>query len=316
MTIFIKDTDFLPNVKDISNDAYKLLYGVVKLRVERKIYDAITLLCRQYPDEPLRKAKIKSWKSAINGVVSRLEQGRDEGKDQVYVPYYEQLYSVSNLIDLYHFAEDVLTEMEKLHTIPPYRKGMSKEQVQLFFPFGDFDKVMREFGLKCDKSGSYEVCVVEAIEKELEKRGLTASSTLTPAKSYEDIFFGSDNMPIITTYPRDDGDDNDNEDDKLVKTGFLFNALEDFYKKVINNRGRYKDSENGAEMKKLVSITTYRILSGLFDPDNPIAGGDKRTSDNVYYQYANRFRNGATISADSRKRIEDRTKAFISQKKG
>ena len=59
---YIKDTDFLPNVKDVSNDVYKLLYGVVKIRVETKIYDMITVMCRRYPDTPLRKAKINAWK--------------------------------------------------------------------------------------------------------------------------------------------------------------------------------------------------------------------------------------------------------------
>ena len=50
---YIKDTDFLPRVKDVSNDVYKLLYGVAKLRVETKIYDTITVMCRRYPDTPL-----------------------------------------------------------------------------------------------------------------------------------------------------------------------------------------------------------------------------------------------------------------------
>ena len=316
MARFIKDTDFLPNAKDVSKDVFELLYGVVKLRVETRIYDAITLLCRRYPDAPLRNAKISAWKSAIKKVIEKLECLRGEEQEQVYIPYFELLCSIDRLINLYSFAEGVLIEMNSLSVIPPYRKGMSNEKVQLFFPFGNLVDVMRKFGKKCAETGLYDDCVEIAIEKELEDRGLIESSTLESDKTYDDIFFGGVNLPKHTVSIEEESVESDSEDDKIVRAGFLYYALEDFYKKIINNRGLYKSSESTAAMKTAVCLATYRIASGLFEPDKPIKGGNETTSKRVFYTYANGFRNGKPLSEDSKKRIETLLDDFISKKKG
>lgn len=316
MVNYIKDTDFLPEVKDVSNDVYKLIYGVPKLYVETQIYDAITRLCRAYNDTPLRKAKINAWKSAINGVIERLKRKQEDTNNApVYIPYFERLCSADSLINLYSFAESVLVEMEKLPCIPDYRRYMDRDKVQLFFPFGSFVEVMREFGAKCAKSGLYGKEVEIAIEKELEKRGLIESSTLQAPKSFEEIFYGKENQLRISVQ-EDEGEkeDKDFNLDKTKKAGFLYKSLYHYFERVFYDK-KYrilKDSEVEKELQSLAVGAAMRIACGLFDSETPIAGVDRANI--VYYVSADRFRKGK-CGKDTQETVEMLYKRFISDAK-
>lgn len=299
---YIKDTDFLPNVMDISNDVYKLLYGVPKLFVETKIYDAITLLCRKYSDAPLRNAKINAWISAVKNVIDTLTSLQRAERKQVLIPYFERRCSVDSLINLYRFAEEVLNEMCKLPTIPPYRKGMDREKVQVFFPFGDFIDVMRDFGKKCAKSGEYGNGVEVAIEKELEERGIIESSTPSPAKSYNEIFFKSKKTPRFTLPKDDEIQEEEVKIDLTAKTGFIYYALEYYFDLVLKKVGGKKD---------VLATATYRIANGALAPNDERR---KKASDNTFYRYADDFRKGEA-SKSANKKARDLYEKFIAPNK-
>lgn len=298
---YIKDTDFLPRVKDVSNDVYKLLYGVVKLRVETKIYDTITIMCRRYPDTPLRRAKINAWKSATLDTISRLEAHKGE-KEQVYIPYFELLCSVESLLSLYRFTLGVLNEMLVLDRTPDYRRGTSKEAIQLFYPIPPFVNILRDFGRKCVKDKQIKGDVEAAIEKELEERGLIESSTMQAADTFDKIFYGGENKPKFSIPDDDDAPSREEVVDKVVKTGFLYYALKHYFE-IVDKKQFNQDYVFG----RLLTAATYRIANGIMEPNSEI----KETKSNVYYQYANkRFQKGGA-SKETITRVQELTKRFI-----
>lgn len=316
MVNYIKDTDFLPEVKDVSNDVYKLIYGVPKLFVETQIYDAITRLCRAYNDTPLRKAKINAWKSAINGVIERLERKQEDTKNApVYIPYFERLCSADSLINLYNFAAGVLVEMEKLPRIPNYRQHMDRDKVQCFFPFGSFVEVMREFGAKCAKSCLYGNEVEIAIEKELENRGLIESSTLQATKTFEEIFYGKENQLKISVQ-EDEGEkeDRDLNLNKITNAGFLYKSLYHYFEEVFYDKKIriLKENEVEKELQSRAVGAAMRIACGLFDSEKPIAGVDRAKI--IYYVYADKFKKGK-CGKETQEQVETLYKRFISDTK-
>lgn len=285
---YIKDTDFLPNVKDVSNDVYKLLYGVVKIRVETKIYDMITIMCRRYPDTPLRRAKISAWKSAIIDTIKRLE-GYAKEDSQVYIPYFELVCSADSLLNLFRFTLDVLNEMEGLDRIPDYRKGTSKEAIQLFFPIPSFSDILREYGRKCLNNKSVQGDVAAAIEKELERRGLIESSTLQTTDTFDKIFYGGGKTPKITLPEADDTPDVEEVADKTVKTGFLYYALKHYFE-LVDKKTYTREHVFG----RMLISATYRIANGMLDPNSE----RKAPNGNTYYTYANnKFHKGQASKA-------------------
>lgn len=298
---YIKDTDFLPNVKDVSNDVYKLLYGVVKIRVETKIYDMITVMCRRYPDTPLRKAKINAWKSATSDCIRRLETYVREDR-QVYIPYFELLCSVDSLLSLFHFTLGVLNEMLSLDRIPDYRKGTSKEAIQLFYPIPPFVDILRDYGRKCLKDKAINGDVEAAIEMELEKRGLIESSTIQANDTFDKIFYEGASMPKITLPEADDTPDSEDAVDKVVKTGFLYYALKHYFEIVDKKQFKQEDV-----FGRILTQATYRIANGVLEPNSEM----KETKSNVYYQYANKRFQKEKASTEAKKRAQELYTKFI-----
>ena len=298
---YIKDTDFLPNVKDVSNDVYRLLYGVVRIRVETKIYDMITVMCRKYPDTPLRKSKINAWKSAVSNTISRLESHAKED-NLVYIPYFELLCSADSLLNLFRFTLCILNEMYTLERIPEYRRGTSKEAIQLFYPIPSFVDILREFGHKCLKDKGIKGDVEAAIEKELEKRGLIESSTMQTTDTFDTIFYEGENKPKISIPEEDEAPYIEDVVDKVVKTGFLYYALKHYFE-IVDKKQYNQDYVFG----RLLTVATYRIAHGIMEPNSEM----KETKSNVYYQYASkRFQKGAA-STEAKERAQELYKKFI-----
>ena len=285
---YIKDTDFLPNVKDVSNDVYKLLYGVVNVRVETKIYDMITVMCRRYPDTPLRKAKINAWKSATIDTIEKLEAHAKEDS-LIYIPYFKLVCSADSILNLFRFTINVLDEMSSLGRIPEYRKGTSKESIQLFFPLPPFKDLLREYGRKCVEDKSVKGDVVAAIEKELEKRGVIESSTLQAAETFDEIFYDRGKKPNISLPEPDDTSNKEEVVDMTIKTGFLYYALKHYFE-IVDKKSYRREYVFGT----LLTSATYRIANGMLEPNSE----RKPTNDNTFYSYAhNKFQRGEASKA-------------------
>ena len=306
---YITDTDFLPDVRDVSYDVYQLLYGVIVNRTETKIYDTLVIMCRKYPDITLRKAKIKSWKSAIDATAEEL--GRYKASEyQVYIPYAELHCSTESLLNLYRFENNVLDELYAMSEIPPYRKGISKETVQGFYPIPNLVELMRGFGNKCLNDNASGTEISAAIECELARRGLVNDSTILASKTYSDIFFSEENIPKINlSLDEDVATSKEDNDDLLVKTGFLYYALKRYFLDIYKSRSEKEQVVNTALNK-----ATYRIASALYKPSEPVNARGYQAANNTFYQYVRQYsqpEQKATKKAlKNKERIEELLKDF------
>ena len=295
---FIKDKEFLPEVKNVSDDVYKLLYGIVRLRNEKKIYDTVAIMCRQYPETPLRRAKIMTWKSEVSKSIQKLEALDDSGR-LIYIPYFEFVGSVAGILSLFNFTLCVLNEMYELERIPEYRRGTTRDSVLLYYPTQKFVVLLREFGRKCVINKSVEGDVEAAIEKELEERGLIESSNLQVKETYDEIFFEKESnitlSPIQQTNDNDDGEEEGEEGviNKKERTGFVYYALKEYFEEV-NSKQWKKDYVFGT----LLATASFRITNGVLEPE----GEFKTQNNNVYGKYVEDFR---------KKKLSQKTQAGI-----
>lgn len=303
---YIKDTDFLPDVKSVSRDVYRLTYGVVKIRVEYKIYDMLVYMCRAYPDTPLRKAKINAWISAVNNVIDKIKVFLDEDEYRAYIPYMGLFCTADNLINLYSFTIQVLNELYTLEKIPEYRKGTTKEVIQHFFPIENLDILMKDFAEKCEESGEYDNEIRIIVDKELERRGIIASSTAAASKTYDELFYGADKLPQFELLQNTEEEEQhpDNDTNWFVGTGFIYFALK-HYLTIAYERKQTKDHIFGT----LLNSATYRIASGIFKPNDDIKR--QRTTDNTFYQYVDKTFKKNKEDRSGYEKAKQRFEAFI-----
>ena len=274
----ITDTDFLPSIREVSVDVYRLVYGVIVLRWEARIYDTLVIMCRKYPDAPLRRAKINAWKSAVEIVIDKLKEANKE-ECRVYIPYLNLLTTPTNLLNLYGFTLDALTELYRLERIE-YRKGTSKETVQGYYPIPELTELMRSFAAQSKENGDYCEDIDLVIESELAKRGLVESSSPKPSQSYQEIFFSEGKVPTFTPPDIHMEREEDKTPDLLIKTGFLYYALKGYLEEAYKSR-----SQKEYVIDTLLKRATVRIASGLFNPNEPIKGHTSEISGNTFYQY-------------------------------
>lgn len=304
---YVKDTDFLPDAKNVSQDVYRLTYGIAKIRNERRIYDIIVYLCRAYQDNPLRRAKITAWKSAIQDVIDRMGAFSTANGDVVYIPYFELVCSPEGLYNLYCFALDVLNELYHLEKIPNYRDKAPKETVQLYFPIGGLPDIMREFARKCKDNNEFGEEIEAIIENELVKRGLVATSTKKTNKTYEEIFYTDSKIAISNA--KGIFEEPEENTSWYSSIGFIYLALKEYFT-MAYDRKKTREKTLGT----MLDIATYRIAQGLFKKDKPINGEKRTTSKQSFYSMVRAFKEEAE-SSEARKEAEKRFKDFISDRK-
>lgn len=303
---YVKDTDFLPDVKNVSQDAYRLTYGIAKIRNERRIYDIIVYLCRAYPDTPLRRAKITAWKSVLEEVAEKIGTFSSSNGDVVYIPYFELVCTPEGLYNLYRFAIDVLNELYSLDKIPNYREvnGANKEGIQLFFPIDKLPDLMHNFARKCRNNNAYGEEIEDIVENELVKRGLVSGSTKKTQKTYEETFFNDDK----TIVPSGNGyleTAEDNSPSWYTSIGFIYLALREYFT-MAYDRKKTRDYTLGT----VLDVATYRIAQGLFKYNEPINGEKRTTSKQSFYSMVRSFK-GEAENSEARKDAEKRFKDFI-----
>lgn len=302
---YIKDTDFLPDVRNVSQDVYRLTYGIAKIRNEKRIYDIIVYSCRAYLDTPLRRAKINAWKSALKDVADKLGLLSKTPDTVVCIPYFELVCTPEGLYNLYLFALGVLNELYSLEGIPKYREKSGKEAIQLFFPIANLADTMRAFGRKCKQANKFEEDIEDIIENELIKRGLSSASTKKTSADYDDLFFNEENSTQISNGETPSDAEEENELSWYDATGFLYLALNK-YLSIAYDRALPKEKIFGTILDK----ATYRIAQGIFKHDEPINGEKAITSKNTFYSYVRKFKS-EKVDSETRKVAEKRFNDFI-----
>lgn len=286
---YITDTDFLPDVRDISFDVYQLLYGVVVNCNESKIYDSVISLCRKYREPLIRRAKITSWQLAAQSVIDRLETF-DRGEVQVFIPYLNLHCTTTRLRNLYWFEKNVLHEVYGISMEDLIRRNKATaDEVSSYYPIPTLQELMRGFVNRCISKGEWGGADIEPIiENELAQRGLVEhDSSNFEGISYKEYFFKGNNLPKIT-YEKDEPLSQKNKDEEYVKKiGFLYYALKHYFKII-------KPQASKDFVNKKLSDAAVRIGNGLYKPEE-FFDASYKSSDTFYqYVYKKQFNKGDT----------------------
>lgn len=287
---YITDTDFLPDVKDISFDVYQLLYGVAVNGVETKIYDTVISLCRKYREPLLRNAKINAWKRATNDVISILVGFEDEKDTEVYVPYVSLHCTIPHLINLYRFAFNVLEEVYGLEMKELVRSNNAKpEDVKGFYPIAKMSDLMRIFADKCREDNGLGEQAALAVEEEITRRGFGEQvSSISGENKYQKIFFKGAVLPKITYEQQDEANSKqDVGEEYMVKAGYLYYALKHYMAAV-------KPQATKERVEKMTEDAVVRIANGLYKPNEPFSASGKGSDTFYQYVYNRKFNDVST----------------------
>lgn len=304
---YITDTDFLPDVKDVSFDVYQLLYGVAVNGVETKIYDLVISLCRKYREPLLRNAKITAWKQATSDVIATLVGFEDEKGTEVYIPYVSLHCTISHLTNLYRFALNVLEQVYGLDMKVLVRRNNAKpEDVKDFYPIAKMSDLMRDFADKCREDSGLGEQAALAVEEEMARRGFGEQvSSFSGENRYQKIFFKGAVLPIITYEQQDEANSKqDVGEEYMVKVGYLYYALKHYMAAV-------KPQATKERVAKMTEDAVVRIANGLFKPNEPFSASDKGSDTFYHYAHYRKFNDVSTeAKAQNYKEIVRRLRKF------
>ena len=290
---YITDTDFLPDVRDVSYDVYQLLYGVVVNGIETRIYDTVISLCRKYREPLLRNAKINAWKQAVKGVLTTLSEKVEEDKNtEVFIPFVSLHCSVERLANLYTFALNVLNEVYGLDIADLIRRNKaSAEEVKEFYPIPRLSDLMQHFADKCrDQNGLGEAAAC-SVEEEIVRRGFGGNSSSIPTEStYRATFLNEASLPTIAyEQQEDESPKKGGSEEYLVKVGYLYYALKHYLNAV-------KPQATKDSVRKQTEQAAIRIAHGLYKPNEYFASTDMGSE--TFYRYVH-FKRFNDVSTDA-----------------
>ena len=290
---YITDTDFLPDVRDVSFDVYQLLYGVVVNGIETRIYDTIISLCRKYREPLLRNAKINAWKQAVKDVLTTLSAKTEEDKDTaVYIPFVPLHCSVERMINLYDFALNVLNEVYGLDIADLIRRNKaSVEEVKEFYPIPRLSDLMQKFADKCREENGLGEAAACSVEEEIARRGLGGHiSSISTENTYRATFLNQGSLPTIAyEQQEDESPKRGGSEEYLVKVGYLYYALKHYLNAV-------KPQATKDSVRKQTEQAATRIAHGLFKPNEYFASTD--IGSETFYRYVH-FRRFNDVSTDA-----------------
>lgn len=295
MKKLLTDTDFLPQVKNIQIDLYRLLYGVLVNRSEGRIYDIIITLCKGHTEAPLRFAKIEYWISNVKQVIDVLSQYENDSNYEVYVPYLGLRCDVQKLVQLYSFALCVLEQVKGLKYSDLTRKNNSTlDSIRYFFPTAGIDTLMREsIPMLCKQYPDILPSMIsKAIDRELYRRGFSSdaeSSSFQGEDLYNNLFLNAAKVPLLPHTIEVENNEEyeyDNKTSLLKQVGIIYFMIEDY----TNNLRKWNKDCWEREMNTLVR----KIVSGLVEPNKPFNSGDMASTTAYQYVHGMKFCNKRT----------------------
>lgn len=287
----ISEVDFLPQVKDIQRDLYQLLYGILVIREEGKVYDSIITLCRGHQENVLRQAKINYWTSNVQQVLDRLNHFANEQDCHVYVPYLGLRCDVQKVIHLYSFGLSVLEQARGKSMEELQRRGKKKaEEIKDYFPIPYIDDIMfssistlqRQFP-NIEKDMLYKIIDGELIRRRICRK--TSSSSISGEDLYKKYFLSNETIALSSSPVTDEEDGGliaEGDGISLImKTGVLYYMLGHFMEKARKSKKEFLDDE--------VKKATRVIAFGLFDPFKPYDSSNLSGTSVYQYVYHKRF---------------------------
>lgn len=290
---YITDTDFLPDVRDVSFDVYQLLYGVVVNGIETRIYDTVISLCRKYREPLLRNAKINAWKQAVESVLTRLSENAEEAKDaEVYIPFVPLHCSLKRLTNLYTFALNVLNEVYGLDIADLIRRNKaSAEEVKEFYPIPRLSDLMQRFADKCREESGLGEAAACSVEEEITRRGLGGDiSSISAENTYRATFLNETSVPSIAYEQQEDESPKKvSGEEYSVKVGYLYYALKHYLNAV-------KPQATKDNVRRQTEQAAIRIAHGLLKPKEYFASTDMGSE--TFYRYVH-YRRFNDVSTDA-----------------
>ena len=294
---YITDIDFLPEYRDLNFDSYQLLYGIAINQQEEMIYDTIITLCRKHREPILRMSKVDFWKTLVDKVLDRLNYIEDKADVMVYLPYKQILCTPDRLIQRYTYARLVLENVRGLEMNLLKRRGnKSADDIKGFYPIMKMEDLMYNAVPALAKlHHKSESEVKKIITYELIRRGVEIAG-VNPSEedenSYIKVFLNGRYLKELlpTSESKEENDSIYNKQTKLESVGFLYYALQFYFRKVQKlNRG---------EFDKLLRHAVIRISNGL---ETPLVKLDTTNiSNNTTYKYVkNKIFNGKFTNFDT-----------------
>ena len=261
------------------------------------IYDTIITLCRKHREPILRMSKVDFWKTLVDKVIDRLNYIEDKVDVMVYLPYKQILCTPDRLIQRYTYARLVLENVRGLEMNLLKRRGnKSVDDIKWFYPIKKLEDLMYDaVPVLAKLHHKSESEIRKIIENELIRRSIKiigANPSEEDENSYIKVFLNGrylkELLPISES--KEDNDSIYNKQTKLESVGFLYYALQFYFKKVQGlNRG---------EFDKLLRHAVIRIANGL---ETPLVKLDTTNiSNNTTYKYVkNKIFNGKFTNFDT-----------------